>query len=56
MYLALLVYGLLVDHESDANFVPLDDADNWLHLVLGAGMIVLGLVLPPRRDRGMVRT
>jgi hypothetical protein len=45
VYLALWVYGLIVDHDSDANFVPLNDADNWLHLGLGAGMIVLGLAL-----------
>lgn len=42
VYLALWVYGLLVDHHSDANFVPLNSADNWLHLVLGLGMVALG--------------
>lgn len=42
IYLALLVYGLAVDQGSDANVVPLNDADNWLHLVLGIGMIALG--------------
>ena len=42
-YLVLVVYGLVVDHSSDANFVPLDKADNWLHLGLGFGMLVLGL-------------
>lgn len=42
IYLALLVYGLAVDQGSDANFVPLNDADNWLHLFLGVGMIALG--------------
>jgi 4-hydroxybenzoate polyprenyltransferase len=45
IYLVLWVYGLLIDHQSDANFVPLNDADNWLHLVLGLGMIGLGLAL-----------
>jgi arginine exporter protein ArgO len=49
VYLVLWVYGLVTDHESDANFVPLNDADNWLHLVLGVGMIALGLLLS--RDR-----
>ncbi|MFD3743346.1 DUF4383 domain-containing protein [Nocardia sp. NPDC058633] len=48
IYLALWLYGLLVDEHSDANFVPLDDADNWLHLGLGLGMIALGLILPRR--------
>ncbi|MBY6680395.1 MULTISPECIES: DUF4383 domain-containing protein [unclassified Rhodococcus (in: high G+C Gram-positive bacteria)] len=46
IYLVLFVYGLVIDHESSANFVPLNDADNWLHLVLGVGMIGLGLALP----------
>ena len=45
IYLVLWIYGLVIDHQSAANFVPLDDADNWLHLILGAGMIVLGLAL-----------
>ena len=45
IYLVLWIYGLAIDHQSAANFVPLDDADNWLHLVLGAGMIALGLAL-----------
>ena len=48
VYLALWLYGLLVDQHSDANFVPLDDADNWLHLGLGLGMVALGLILPRR--------
>lgn len=45
VYLALFVYGLLVDHDHDANFVPLDNADNWLHLVLGVGMVAVGAAL-----------
>ncbi|WP_193611326.1 DUF4383 domain-containing protein [Nocardioides lijunqiniae] len=44
VYLVLWVYGLLVGHGSDANFVPLNDADNWLHLVLAIGMVGMGLV------------
>lgn len=50
LYLALTVYGLLVDRHEDANIVPLDRADNWLHLVLGVGMIGLGLVLARTDD------
>jgi hypothetical protein len=45
IYAVLWIYGLLVDHDSDANFVPLNDADNWLHLGLAVGMIALGLAL-----------
>ena len=50
VYLLLFVYGLVVDHDSSANFVPVNDADNWLHLLLGAGMIGLG-VLTTRESR-----
>jgi len=45
IYLALAVYGWIVERTSDANFVPMNSADNVLHVVLGAGMIVLGVVL-----------
>ncbi|RHW23860.1 DUF4383 domain-containing protein [Nocardioides immobilis] len=48
IYLVLALYGVLVDRHEKANFVPLNDADNWLHLVLGAAMIVLGVVLGGR--------
>jgi len=48
-YLALWLYGILIDLDSDANFASLDTADNWLHLGLGAGMVLLGLVVPGRR-------
>jgi hypothetical protein len=49
VYLVLWLYGLIVGHESAANFVPLNGADNWLHLVLGLGMIGLGLLTTRRR-------
>ncbi len=45
IYLVLWVYGLVIEMGSNANFVPLNNADNWLHLVLGIAMIALGLVL-----------
>ncbi|NIZ89546.1 DUF4383 domain-containing protein [Kineosporiaceae bacterium B12] len=47
-YAGLWIYGLLVDQTSSANFVPLNTADNWLHLVLAAGMILLALIMPRR--------
>lgn len=46
IYLLLWVYGLLIAEDSTVNFVPLNDADDWLHLVLAAGMIALGVLLP----------
>lgn len=45
VYAVLWIYGLLIDHGSDANFVPVNDADNWLHLALAVGMIALGVLL-----------
>jgi hypothetical protein len=50
IYLVLWVYGLVIDRASDANFVPLNDADNWLHLVLGVAMLGLGLVVGRKRE------
>lgn len=44
VYLVLWVYGLAVDQHSDANVVPVNAADDWLHLVLGVAMIGLGVV------------
>jgi hypothetical protein len=49
IYLVLWVYGLVVDQASAANFVPVNTADNWLHLLLGLGMIALGVLLSRRR-------
>lgn len=53
LYLALWIYGLVVDQNSDANVVPLNDAANWLHLGFGVGMIALGL-LAGRENQGTV--
>jgi hypothetical protein len=44
IYLVLWFYGLAVGEDSNANFVPVNDADNWLHLGLALGMILLGLI------------
>src|SRR5919199_108468 len=44
IYLVLWLYGLIVGQDSAANFVPLNSADDWLHLLLGLGMIALGLL------------
>jgi hypothetical protein len=44
VYLGLWLYGLAIDKTSDANVVPVNDADDWLHFGLGVGMIALGLL------------
>ncbi|WP_237047858.1 DUF4383 domain-containing protein [Lentzea guizhouensis] len=44
IYLVLWLYGLVIDHDSAANFVPVNTADNWLHLGLGVGMLGLGVL------------
>ncbi|WP_458112211.1 DUF4383 domain-containing protein [Arthrobacter sp. R1-13] len=50
IYLVLWIYGLVVDQESAGNFVPLNAADNWLHLLLGVAMIALALLLTRGRN------
>jgi len=54
IYLVLWIYGLVVDKGSDANFVPVNTADDWLHLALGLGMVALGLILQ-RERAGLTR-
>ncbi|GGG72450.1 hypothetical protein GCM10011374_41490 [Kocuria dechangensis] len=41
IYLLLWLYGLVIDKESTANVVPVNSADDWLHLLLGATMVGL---------------
>jgi uncharacterized protein DUF4383 len=40
VYLVLWLLGIL----GGGDWIPVDTADNWLHFLLGAGMIVLGVV------------
>ena len=53
VYLVLFLYGLIIDLEDQANFVSLNEADNWLHLGLGVGMIGLGVLLSRRDASGV---
>ena len=56
IYLVLFVYGMVVDRDSDANFVPVNSADDWLHLVLAIGMLAVGLAAGRRfEDDPLVR-
>jgi predicted transporter len=45
VYAVIWIYGLVTDPMSSANFVPLNTADNWLHLILAVAMIGLGVLL-----------
>ena len=40
IYLVLFVIGII----GGGDWIPVNDADNWLHLLLGAGMVGLGVV------------
>jgi len=51
VYLLLAVYGFVIEKTEDANFVPINSADDWLHVVLGVGMVGLGLAAKAARDR-----
>lgn len=53
VYLALWVYGLFAAGDRPANVVPVNVADNWLHLGLAVGMILLGFFIgrDPRARR-----
>ena len=56
VYLVLTGYGFLVGHDSPANFVPVNAADNLLHLALGLGMLAAGLALTTSGDRRSTAT
>ncbi|MDN4597799.1 DUF4383 domain-containing protein [Leifsonia virtsii] len=48
VYAVIWLYGLFFAGDHPANFVPLNNADNWLHLILAVAMIALGVFLSPR--------
>jgi hypothetical protein len=56
IYGALFLYGLVVPTLSAANFVPVNDADNFLHLVLAVGMIALAFLLDRGRAESKIGT
>ena len=51
VYFALTAYGLVIDHASTANFVPVNGADNVLHLALGIAMVGFGLAVRGRASQ-----
>jgi hypothetical protein len=52
IYAVLFIYGLIVSAGDDANFVPMNTADDWLHLVLAIAFLAAYFVT---REEG-VRT
>jgi hypothetical protein len=50
VYLVLFVYGAIWHGETASNWIPVNWADNILHLALGVGMTAAGVVL----SRGVV--
>jgi uncharacterized protein DUF4383 len=60
IYLVLFVYGLFIGSGDGANFVPVSNADDLLHLVLGiallAGCFVSKSADEPARNRPMATT
>lgn len=51
IYVVLFVLGIL----GGGDWVPINDADNWLHLALGVGLLALGLITTRGRDTTVVR-
>ncbi|MDM4720316.1 DUF4383 domain-containing protein [Micromonospora sp. WMMA1363] len=45
LYLGLWLYGFFIHRGSVANFIPVNDADTWLHLAIGFGMLACGLLI-----------
>jgi hypothetical protein len=48
IYVALWLYGLIIEENSAANFMGLNNAANWLHLALGIAMLAAGYLLSRR--------
>jgi uncharacterized protein DUF4383 len=46
-YLSLGVYGLLIDRFGDWNVVPVNRADDWLHIGFGVAMVYAGFAALP---------
>lgn len=45
IYIVLAVYGAAIEHDASAlNFVPVNEADSYLHLGLGVAMIASGVL------------
>ena len=53
VYIVLAVYGAAIEHDDSAlNFVPLNEADSYLHLGLGVAMILGGVFTTKGQNLG----
>jgi hypothetical protein len=50
VYLVVWLVGII----GGLDWLPVNTADNWLHLVLGVGMVALGFITGGRRERSAV--
>jgi Domain of unknown function (DUF4383) len=48
VYLVVWIYGLVIDLDSSANFLGVNQAANWLHFLLGVVMLGAGFLLGRR--------
>ncbi|WP_426185149.1 DUF4383 domain-containing protein [Microbacterium sp. TWP3-1-2b2] len=53
VYFVVWLYGLFAVTNDQLNVLPVNDADNWLHLALALGMLLLGIFVngAPRLPR-----
>ncbi|MET0699577.1 MAG: DUF4383 domain-containing protein [Mycobacterium sp.] len=49
VFVGIWIWGLLVNFNSPANLLPVNNADNWLHMGIGVAMVVLALTLAGAR-------
>jgi hypothetical protein len=54
-YFALAVYGVAIEHRPEANVLPLDRADNWLHAALALGLLLLAWIAAHLHEQRSVR-
>ncbi len=52
VYAVLFIYGLFVGEDDDANFIPMNNADDWLHLLLAVALLGSYFLTGRDRDRG----
>jgi hypothetical protein len=45
IYLVVWLYGLIAVGNDQLNIIPVNHADNWLHLGLAVGMVLLGIFI-----------